>query len=157
MASDQDLVGLAEIAARLQRPSNTIVRWCERHYLFPEPVTRIHGARVWSWAQVEAWVKSTGRDKLPPYVPKSVWYDPEADEPDPEPEIVVPELLPAPVLDAVSAFDAEVWQGDPEPQIVTEPAATFHEEPSPDVAVTSPVESGWERELRLARQAEGLA
>lgn len=57
-----DLVGAAEIAERFgwSHPQNvhTIRR---RHADFPEPVASLRTALVWSWADVEAWGKATGR------------------------------------------------------------------------------------------------
>jgi predicted DNA-binding transcriptional regulator AlpA len=57
-----DLVGTAEIAARLgvKRPQ-VVHDWRRRYKDFPEPVARLSQVHVWSWPDVEAWARKTGR------------------------------------------------------------------------------------------------
>jgi predicted DNA-binding transcriptional regulator AlpA len=57
-----DLVGAAEIAERcgVKRPQ-VVHDWRRRYPDFPEPVTQLRTALVWSWSDVERWAKSTGR------------------------------------------------------------------------------------------------
>jgi predicted DNA-binding transcriptional regulator AlpA len=35
--------------------------WRRRHADFPEPVASLKTALIWSWAEIEAWAKKTGR------------------------------------------------------------------------------------------------
>lgn len=57
-----DLVGAHEIADRLgwshPQTVHTIRR---RHQDFPEPVASLKRALIWSWPDVEAWARRTGR------------------------------------------------------------------------------------------------
>jgi hypothetical protein len=57
-----DLVGTQEIADRLglshRETVNTLRR---RHADFPAPFGRIGAVRIWSWTDVEAWARRTGR------------------------------------------------------------------------------------------------
>ena len=57
-----DLVGAQEIADRLgvSRPQ-TVHVWRGRHADFPDPVVTLTMGLLWSWPDVEAWAKSTGR------------------------------------------------------------------------------------------------
>ena len=59
-----DLVGTQEIADRLgmafRESVNTLMR---RHADFPEPFARVGAVRIWSWTDVEAWARKTGRLK----------------------------------------------------------------------------------------------
>jgi hypothetical protein len=57
-----DLVGAAEIADRLDiAHPETVHAWRKRYVDFPEPVAQLRQALIWSWPDVEAWAKSTGR------------------------------------------------------------------------------------------------
>ena len=57
-----DLVGAAEIAERLGLAQvQTVHTWRRRYEDFPEPVARLKQALIWSWQDVEAWARSSGR------------------------------------------------------------------------------------------------
>ena len=57
-----ELVGAAEIAERLGlRHPSLIQDWRLRYPDFPEPIARLKAAHVWSWPDVEAWARQTGR------------------------------------------------------------------------------------------------
>ncbi len=57
-----DLVGTAEIAARLGAKNADLVHsWRRRYDDFPEPVASLRIGFVWSWPDVERWAKATGR------------------------------------------------------------------------------------------------
>ncbi len=56
-----NLVGAAEIAERIDTNVSTVHSWHRRYADFPEPVTRLHAALVWSWPDIERWARSTGR------------------------------------------------------------------------------------------------
>jgi glutathione-regulated potassium-efflux system ancillary protein KefG len=57
-----DLVGAAEIADRLNiAHAETIHTWRRRYPDFPQPVVDLQRAVLWSWPDVEAWAKATGR------------------------------------------------------------------------------------------------
>lgn len=56
------LVGAAEIAERLGLSHTQSVHTLRRRYVeFPEPVAKLRQAMVWSWPDVAAWAKATGR------------------------------------------------------------------------------------------------
>lgn len=56
------LVGTYEIAKRLGlRSQNVVHDWRRRHADFPEPVARLRGSLIWSWPDVRAWARRTGR------------------------------------------------------------------------------------------------
>lgn len=58
----EDLVGAAEIAERLGLAQvQTVHTWRRRYEDFPEPVARLKQALIWSWPDVEAWAKASGR------------------------------------------------------------------------------------------------
>jgi predicted DNA-binding transcriptional regulator AlpA len=62
MVNSDDLVGAAEIAARLGVKRTTVVHdWRRRHPDFPEPIAKLQAAYVWSWPDVESWARHTGR------------------------------------------------------------------------------------------------
>ncbi len=71
MGDVPDLVGIAEIAARLGVSRRTVASWRYRHKRppkppwqpFPEPFGHPGGHPVWQWADVDAWAKATGRLK----------------------------------------------------------------------------------------------
>ena len=57
-----DLVGAAEIAERLHLAHvQTVHTLRRRHAEFPDPVVSLKRAHVWSWREVAAWARSTGR------------------------------------------------------------------------------------------------
>ena len=57
-----DLVGAAEIADRLGIAYvETIHNWRRRYADFPQPVAQLRQALIWSWPDVEAWARATGR------------------------------------------------------------------------------------------------
>lgn len=57
-----DLVGAAEIAERLSLAQvQTVHTWRRRYDDFPEPVARLKQALIWSWPDVEAWARESGR------------------------------------------------------------------------------------------------
>jgi len=53
-----DLVSVTEIAARADRPVNTIQSWRRRHSDFPAPVASLATGPVWTWPVVERWINS---------------------------------------------------------------------------------------------------
>ena len=58
----EHLVGAAEIAGRLELAHPQSVHTMRRRYPdFPQPVAVLRQAMVWSWPDVAAWAKSTGR------------------------------------------------------------------------------------------------
>ena len=57
-----DLVGAQEIADRLEVSAPQVIHvWRSRHPDFPEPVVSLSMGFLWSWPDVEAWAKATGR------------------------------------------------------------------------------------------------
>lgn len=60
-----DLVGVAEIADRLNVGTSTVHRWRERDPEFPQPIARLRAGLVWDWSDVERWARSTGRTARP--------------------------------------------------------------------------------------------
>jgi hypothetical protein len=61
-----DLVGAAEIADRLDiAHAETIHAWRHRHPDFPQPVAQLGRVLIWSWPDVEAWARATGRLPAP--------------------------------------------------------------------------------------------
>lgn len=56
-----DLVGVAEIAERLDRNVRSVHSWRSRYPDFPEPVAELTMGLVWSWPEVARWARSTGR------------------------------------------------------------------------------------------------
>jgi predicted DNA-binding transcriptional regulator AlpA len=59
----EDLVGAPEIADRLGiAQPETIHAWrCRYPDEFPQPIATVAGVLVWSWPDVEAWARKTGR------------------------------------------------------------------------------------------------
>ena len=56
------LVGAAEIAERAGAARvQTVHSWHHRYEDFPPPVAQLRQALVWDWAEVERWLKKTGR------------------------------------------------------------------------------------------------
>jgi hypothetical protein len=59
-----DLVGAEEIADRLGFAHvQTFHTMRRRHPDFPEPVKKLQRTMIWSWPDVEAWARTTGRLK----------------------------------------------------------------------------------------------
>ena len=56
-----DLVGVREIALRLNVKRQAVHNWRERHDDFPAPLTDQLDQLVWSWPDVEKWARATGR------------------------------------------------------------------------------------------------
>lgn len=56
-----ELVSVAEIAVRANRPINTIQSWRRRHDDFPEPMASLAAGPVWLWPVVDAWIQGRGR------------------------------------------------------------------------------------------------
>jgi predicted DNA-binding transcriptional regulator AlpA len=57
----KDLVGVAEIAERLGLGTSIVHDWRRRHSEFPQPVLRLRMGFIWSWTEVAAWAKQSGR------------------------------------------------------------------------------------------------
>jgi len=56
------LVGAAEIAQRLGLAhAETVHNWRRRYPEFPQPVATLKQTLIWSWPEVEAWARATGR------------------------------------------------------------------------------------------------
>lgn len=55
-----DIVGLSEIADRLEVQVETAYRWRTRR-LLPDPTWMLSGAPVWLWEVIEQWATLTGR------------------------------------------------------------------------------------------------
>lgn len=51
-----ELVGVAEVAARLGVKPGTIRQWQRRHADFPQPLARLAAGPVWNWEDFGAWV-----------------------------------------------------------------------------------------------------
>jgi predicted DNA-binding transcriptional regulator AlpA len=59
-----DLIGAREIAERLGMAGPQVVHmWRTRHPDFPKPVAELDMGLIWSWPEVKAWARSTGRLK----------------------------------------------------------------------------------------------
>jgi predicted DNA-binding transcriptional regulator AlpA len=57
-----DLVGTREITERLGLSRPQLVHdWRRRYDSFPEPLTTVSSVCVWSWRDVQRWLRSTGR------------------------------------------------------------------------------------------------
>ena len=57
-----DLVGATEIADRLELAQpQTVHLWRRRYDDFPEPLAQLRQGYLWSWVEVQAWAKRTGR------------------------------------------------------------------------------------------------
>jgi len=58
----EDLVLLQDIAERLGLAHyQTAHKWRTRYPDFPAPVREWGRIRIWSWSDVEAWARATGR------------------------------------------------------------------------------------------------
>jgi predicted nucleic acid-binding protein len=55
-AGQDDLVSVAEIAARAGRPTNTVQSWRRRHADFPAPLVNLAAGPVWEWPDVARWI-----------------------------------------------------------------------------------------------------
>lgn len=55
-APTDELVSVAEIAARSGRSTNTIQSWRRRHGDFPAPVVSLATGPVWTWPAVARWI-----------------------------------------------------------------------------------------------------
>ena len=69
---DRDLVGITEIAKRTGRTRQNVSQWvtAERHsgiaHQFPKAEGVVGRARVWLWAEVDAWLRQLGLgDNIP--------------------------------------------------------------------------------------------
>jgi predicted nucleic acid-binding protein len=51
-----ELVGVAEIAARSGHPANTVQSWRRRHASFPAPAADLASGPVWRWPAVAEWI-----------------------------------------------------------------------------------------------------
>lgn len=60
-----DIVGIPEIAARLDVKRSTVDIWRNRKIL-PEPRWTVGGGPAWNWPDVEAWAQRTRRLAGPP-------------------------------------------------------------------------------------------
>lgn len=58
-----DPVGTVEVAARLGVTRKAVDAWRSRGLGFPDPRWTVGGRPAWSWAEVEAWARRTGRIK----------------------------------------------------------------------------------------------
>jgi hypothetical protein len=56
-----DLVGVAEIAARLNCSVQAVHAWKRRYPDFPLPVAHLSMGLLWIWPDVEQWARLTGR------------------------------------------------------------------------------------------------
>lgn len=56
-----DIVGMVEIAERLNVQRTTVERWRQRHADFPPPSLVVSGTPIWPWPKIEAWARSHGR------------------------------------------------------------------------------------------------
>jgi len=69
VTNTRELVGLAEIAKRLDVNYPTVLAWRWRHKRqvkppwqpFPEPALTVGRSPAFDWAEVEQWAKTTGR------------------------------------------------------------------------------------------------
>lgn len=56
-----ELVGVAEVAARLDCSVQAVHAWRRRYSDFPEPVAHLSMGLLWVWPDVERWARATGR------------------------------------------------------------------------------------------------
>ncbi len=62
LVDPDDLVGTADIAARLGAAQHKVVNeWIRRYPDFPKPLRIIGGVKIWNWSDVERWALATGR------------------------------------------------------------------------------------------------
>jgi chromosome partitioning protein len=55
--AQQELVGLAEIAALAGVSEQAVANWRLRYDHFPKPLQQLHSGPVWNRKAVDAWVK----------------------------------------------------------------------------------------------------
>ncbi len=60
-----DLVGINEIAQRLEIQPNTVHAWRTRHADFPAPVADLAMGPVWRWGDVLTWSRRERRAGRP--------------------------------------------------------------------------------------------
>jgi predicted nucleic acid-binding protein/predicted DNA-binding transcriptional regulator AlpA len=60
-AGGDELVSVAEVAARAGRSRNTIQSWRRRHSDFPQPVAQLATGPVWLWPAVGQWIQARSR------------------------------------------------------------------------------------------------
>jgi hypothetical protein len=53
----EDVVGRAEIAERCGTTRAAVAGWSHRDPTFPVPRKRLHGTILWSWRDVEVWLR----------------------------------------------------------------------------------------------------
>src|SRR5260370_38275553 len=58
-----DLVGVAEIAERLDVGTSVVHDWRYQHSDFAQPVARRRMGLIWAWTAVRAWPIQTGRPR----------------------------------------------------------------------------------------------
>ncbi len=58
LTGESDLVGVAEIAQRSGRSTNTIQSWRRRHRNFPTPTAQLATGPVWAWPAVLWWIQT---------------------------------------------------------------------------------------------------
>lgn len=56
-----ELVGIAEIAERLDVRPVTVHAWRARHSDFPAPLATLSMGLLWAWPDIEAWARRSGR------------------------------------------------------------------------------------------------
>ena len=61
MVGVDNLVGVQEIARRLDVREAAVKNWCVRGVGFPDPCQVLGMGQVWDWPDVEAWAQQTGR------------------------------------------------------------------------------------------------
>lgn len=64
--SRNDLLSIAETAARFDKSAATIMRWAKRQDLgFPKPIAFVPGRVFFSAAEIEAWQTERARARVP--------------------------------------------------------------------------------------------
>jgi hypothetical protein len=65
--TEQELVGVAEIAERAGVTPAAVANWRVRHDDFPEPLVQLRSGGVWDWEHVARWLadrKAAERQRL---------------------------------------------------------------------------------------------
>jgi hypothetical protein len=57
-----DLVGITQIAQRLEKPRNTVDSWRRRGHL-PEPDQYVGIHPLWDWKTIESWDAPKGKNR----------------------------------------------------------------------------------------------